>query len=115
MIRVLSGIAAFIGAALPVALGGFVILQVIRKREPGWSDAETIADLEVNEAVSLTIADPPRKINKLGYYAAGGSGRSPGAGFLPSLPWCRSSWWAPGARFWRRNGGRKRVVPRHGP
>jgi len=48
MIRTIMGIGAFIGAAIAVPLGGFGILPVLRKKEPGWSDAGTAADLAVN-------------------------------------------------------------------
>ena len=49
MIRTIIGIGAVIGAALAVPLAGFGILPVLRKSEPGWSDAGTSADLMSNE------------------------------------------------------------------
>jgi menaquinol-cytochrome c reductase iron-sulfur subunit len=49
MVRAIIGIGAFIGAAIVVPLAGFGILPVLRKKEPGWSDAGTLADLVVNE------------------------------------------------------------------
>ena len=49
MTRVIIAIAAFLGVAITVPLAGFGILPVVRKREPGWSDAGTIADLKMEE------------------------------------------------------------------
>ncbi len=49
MIRTIIGIGTFIGAAIAVPLGGFGILPALRKKEPGWSDAGTAADLMTNE------------------------------------------------------------------
>jgi menaquinol-cytochrome c reductase iron-sulfur subunit len=49
MVRAIVGIVAFIGAALAAPLAGFGILPVLRKRKPGWSDAGSIGDLEVDE------------------------------------------------------------------
>ena len=49
MVRTIIAIFAFIGASLGAALGGFGIIPALKKREPGWSDAGTVADLEENE------------------------------------------------------------------
>jgi len=48
MIRTIIGIGAFIGAAIAIPLGGFGILPVLRKKEPGWSDAGSAADLNTD-------------------------------------------------------------------
>lgn len=48
MTRTIIGIAAFIGAAITVPLAGFGILPVIRKGEPGWSDAGSFRDLAID-------------------------------------------------------------------
>lgn len=45
MVRTIIAIFAFIGAAFAAALGGFGIMPALKKREPGWSDAGTVADL----------------------------------------------------------------------
>jgi len=45
MVRTIIAIFAFIGASLGAALGGFGIIPALKKREPGWSDAGTVADL----------------------------------------------------------------------
>ncbi len=45
MVRTIIAIFAFIGASLAAALGGFGIIPALQKREPGWSDAGTVADL----------------------------------------------------------------------
>jgi menaquinol-cytochrome c reductase iron-sulfur subunit len=52
MIRTIIGIFVFIGAAMTAALGGFGILPALRKKEPGWSDAGSTADL---------LADQPQE------------------------------------------------------
>jgi len=49
MTRTIVAIAVFIGAAVTVPLAGFGILPVVRKEEPGWSDAGTLQDLGVDE------------------------------------------------------------------
>ncbi len=49
MTRAIIAIAAFLGAAAAVPLAGFGILPVLRKREPGWSDTGSAAELKVNE------------------------------------------------------------------
>jgi menaquinol-cytochrome c reductase iron-sulfur subunit len=49
MVKAIIGIGAFIGAAVAVPLAGFGILPVLRKKEPDWSDAGTVADLDLNE------------------------------------------------------------------
>ena len=49
MVKAIIGIVTFIGAAVAVPLAGFGILPVLRKREPGWSDAGAAADLAPNE------------------------------------------------------------------
>jgi len=49
MIRTIIGIGTFIGAALTIPLGGFGILPVLKKKEAGWSDAGTSADLNTDE------------------------------------------------------------------
>jgi len=49
MVRAIIGIGTFISAAVAVPLAGFGILPVLRKKEPGWSDAGTSTDLAVNE------------------------------------------------------------------
>jgi len=48
MVRVIIGIIAFISAALAIPFGGFGILPALHKKETGWSDAGTVASLEVN-------------------------------------------------------------------
>lgn len=45
MIRAMIGVFGFIGTVLAVTLGGFGIMPALRKREPGWSDAGTVAGL----------------------------------------------------------------------
>ncbi len=45
MVRTIIAIFAFIGASLGAALGGFGIIPALKKSEPGWSDAGTVADL----------------------------------------------------------------------
>jgi menaquinol-cytochrome c reductase iron-sulfur subunit len=49
MARAIIGIFLFIAAALAVPFGGFGILPALRKKDAGWSDAGTMADLRVNE------------------------------------------------------------------
>jgi len=49
MVKAIIGISAFIGAAVAIPLAGFGILPVLRKKEPGWSDAGTAAELAPNE------------------------------------------------------------------
>jgi len=49
MIRTIIAIFAFIGASLGAALGGFGIIPALKTREPGWSDAGTVADLVVGQ------------------------------------------------------------------
>jgi menaquinol-cytochrome c reductase iron-sulfur subunit len=49
MVRTITGIFAFIGGVLAVALGGFGIVPALKKNEPEWSDAGTIDDLIVDE------------------------------------------------------------------
>src|SRR5574340_1164856 len=49
MVKAIIGIGAFISAAVAVPLAGFGILPVLQKRDPGWSDAGTAADLDLNE------------------------------------------------------------------
>src|SRR5512137_7112 len=49
MVKAIVGIGAFIGTAVAVPLAGFGILPVLRKKEPGWSDAGASAGLAVNE------------------------------------------------------------------
>jgi menaquinol-cytochrome c reductase iron-sulfur subunit len=49
MVRTIIAIFAFIGASLGAALGGFGIIPALKKREPGWSDAGTVADLVAGE------------------------------------------------------------------
>lgn len=49
MVKAIIGIGAFISAAVAVPLAGFGILPVLQKKDPGWSDAGTAADLELNE------------------------------------------------------------------
>src|SRR5512137_2183174 len=49
MVRAIIGIGAFIGAAVAVPLAGFGILPVLRKKDPGWSDAGTSAELTPND------------------------------------------------------------------
>lgn len=49
MVKAIIGISAFISAAVAVPLAGFGILPVLQKKDPGWSDAGTAADLELNE------------------------------------------------------------------
>jgi len=49
MVKAIIGISAFIGAAVAIPLAGFGILPVLRKKEPGWSDAGASTDLAVNE------------------------------------------------------------------
>lgn len=45
MIKAIAGIIAFVGAAVTVPLAGFGILPVLRKKEPGWSDAGSVKEL----------------------------------------------------------------------
>ena len=45
MIKAIAGIVAFVGAAVAVPLAGFGILPVLRKKEPGWSDAGSVKEL----------------------------------------------------------------------
>jgi menaquinol-cytochrome c reductase iron-sulfur subunit len=45
MVRTIIAIFAFIGASLGAALGGFGVIPALKKREPGWSDAGSVADL----------------------------------------------------------------------
>ena len=47
MVRTIIAIFAFIGASLGAALGGFGIIPALKKRETGWSDAGTVAELTV--------------------------------------------------------------------
>ncbi len=49
MVRTIIAIFAFIGASLGAALGGFGIIPALKKREPGWSDAGTVAGLTVGQ------------------------------------------------------------------
>ncbi len=49
MVRTIIAIFVFIGAVMAAALGGFGIIPALKKREPGWSDAGTIADLAVDQ------------------------------------------------------------------
>ncbi|MHB8846726.1 MAG: QcrA and Rieske domain-containing protein [Nitrospirota bacterium] len=49
MVKAIIGIGAFISAAVAVPLAGFGILPVLQKKDPGWSDAGTAADLDLNE------------------------------------------------------------------
>lgn len=49
MSRAIVAISAFLGVAVTVPLAGFGILPVIRKREEGWSDTGSLADLKVDE------------------------------------------------------------------
>lgn len=49
MIRTIIGIFVLIGAAMTAALGGFGVLPALRKKEPGWSDAGSVADLQVDQ------------------------------------------------------------------
>jgi len=58
MIRTIIGIGAFIGAAISVPLAGFGILPVLRKSEPGWSDAGTSADLMSKEPQERRFFQP---------------------------------------------------------
>jgi menaquinol-cytochrome c reductase iron-sulfur subunit len=48
MTRTIIAIIGFIGAAVTVPLAGFGILPVIRRKEPSWSDAGSLQDLEVD-------------------------------------------------------------------
>ena len=48
MIRAIVGIIAFISAAVAVPLAGFGILPVLRKKDPGWSDAGSVKELAVD-------------------------------------------------------------------
>jgi len=52
MVRTIIAIFAFIGVSLGAALGGFGIIPALKKREPGWSDAGSVADL---------VADQPQE------------------------------------------------------
>ena len=56
MIRTIIAIFAFIGASLGAALGGFGIVPALKKREPGWSDAGTVADLVVGRPQDAWLA-----------------------------------------------------------
>ena len=47
MVRTIIGIFVLIGAAMTAALGGFGVLPALRKKESGWSDAGSTADLQV--------------------------------------------------------------------
>jgi menaquinol-cytochrome c reductase iron-sulfur subunit len=49
MIRTIIGIFVLIGAAMTAALGGFGVLPALKKKEPAWSDAGSVADLQVNQ------------------------------------------------------------------
>ncbi|HYA87006.1 MAG TPA: ubiquinol-cytochrome c reductase iron-sulfur subunit [Nitrospirota bacterium] len=49
MVRTIIGIIVFISAVLAIPFGGFGILPALSKKETGWSDVGTIADLAVNE------------------------------------------------------------------
>jgi Rieske Fe-S protein len=49
MIRTIIGIFVLIGAAMTAALGGFGVLPALRKKESGWSDAGSAADLQVDQ------------------------------------------------------------------
>jgi len=49
MVRTIVAIIGFIAAVMAVALGGFSIIPVLKKRTPGWSDAGTIDDLAVDQ------------------------------------------------------------------
>ncbi len=49
MVRTIIVIFAFIGASLGAALGGFGIIPALKKRETGWSDAGTVAELTVGQ------------------------------------------------------------------
>lgn len=49
MIRAILGIFAFIGGVMAVALGGFGIMPVLKKRQAAWSDAGTVEDLVVDQ------------------------------------------------------------------
>jgi Rieske Fe-S protein len=48
MIKAIAGIAVFVGAAVAVPLAGFGILPVLRKKEPGWSDAGSVKELSAD-------------------------------------------------------------------
>jgi menaquinol-cytochrome c reductase iron-sulfur subunit len=60
MVRAIIGIGAFIGAAVAVPLAGFGILPVLQKKEPGWSDAGTVAELAPNEPQERRFAQTVR-------------------------------------------------------
>ena len=49
MIRIILAVFGFIGAVMAVSLGGFGILPALKKRQPVWSDAGTVADLVVDQ------------------------------------------------------------------
>jgi menaquinol-cytochrome c reductase iron-sulfur subunit len=49
MIRTIIGIFVLIGAAMTAALGGFGVLPALKKKKPGWSDAGSVADLQVDQ------------------------------------------------------------------
>jgi menaquinol-cytochrome c reductase iron-sulfur subunit len=49
MVRTILAIFGFIGAVMAVALSGFGIVPVLKKRKAGWSDAGTISDLAVDQ------------------------------------------------------------------
>jgi menaquinol-cytochrome c reductase iron-sulfur subunit len=45
MTRAIIGIIAFVGAAAAIPLAGFGILPVLRRKDPGWSDAGLVKEL----------------------------------------------------------------------
>src|SRR3990172_3516168 len=49
MIRTIVAVFAFIGAVLTIPLAGFGILPVLKRKEPGWSDAGSYRDLPAEE------------------------------------------------------------------
>lgn len=49
MIRAIVAVFAFIGAVLTIPLAGFGILPVLKRKEPGWSDAGSYRDLPTGE------------------------------------------------------------------
>lgn len=57
MIKAIVGIAAFVGAAITVPLAGFGILPVLRKKEPGWSDAGPFTDLGIGAPQERRFAE----------------------------------------------------------
>jgi menaquinol-cytochrome c reductase iron-sulfur subunit len=57
MIRTITGIFVFIGAALTAALGGFGIIPALKKTIPGWNDVGNVADLPIDQPQQRRFLD----------------------------------------------------------